>query len=444
MTSTTPPKKILIAEDVESLANLMRFLLEEEGFTVETVPDGEACLLVLGTFKPDLLLLDIMMPKVHGLEIIRIVKAFHQTRNIGVIVCTAKDYKTDRDRIEALGVSSFISKPFEPRAFVEVVRNFFSPDRVTEPHAEVLRQPLNRATYQPQIDRVKSRITLWGTRGSTPVSHPRYIKHGGNTPCLSVQAGDAMIILDAGTGIRELGQWLLKSPVRKVHLFIGHTHWDHIQGFPFFAPAFDPGFELHIYGAAGFGKNLKSVFQGQLDQDYFPVQLEDMRAKMEFHVLKDTSVKIGGLEVHWEFVNHPGAAVGFKLVSGNRSLAYITDNEFLEGFTGSPVGLTRNHPSVLPYRPIIDFVTGVDLLIHEAQYTPADYPAKITWGHSSLSNAALLAHLGEVKQWIITHHDPSYDDVALDENLLLTRQILDELGSSLPVSHAYDGLDLLL
>lgn len=439
------PRRVLITEDVEALAGLMRSLLEAKGFVVDTAPDGEACLRKIPTFQPDLVVLDLMMPKVHGLEIVRVLKAFHRTQSIGIIVCSAKDYKTDRERLRDLGVHDFIAKPFDPAVFVSSVVGFFSPEAAHDrPAAEPSRVQTRASVYRPQPCVKTHLLRLWGTRGSTPVSHPLFLKHGGNTPCLSLQTGDELIVLDAGTGIRELGQWLLRSSIRRVHLFIGHTHWDHIQGFPFFAPAYHPDFELVIYGASGFGKDLKAIFQGQLDRDYFPVQLEDMKSRMTFVTLRDSPVVFGEVSVHWEYVNHPGAAVGFKLEVGGRSVAYITDNEFLEGYTGSPVGLSADHPVVVPYQSVIDFVTGVDVLIHEAQYTAEDYPAKIGWGHSSVPNACVLAKLAGVSKWIVTHHDPAYDDPTLDEKLLLTARILEEMGSPVVVSNAYDGLEIPL
>jgi phosphoribosyl 1,2-cyclic phosphodiesterase/CheY-like chemotaxis protein len=443
MSDGTAKRKILVAEDVESLGALMRHWLEDQGYEVELAADGEVCLRKVATFKPDLVVLDIMLPKVHGIEVIKVLKAFHQTQSLGILVCSAKDYKSDRDVLRDLGVNGFLSKPLDPAVFLAAVASYFQPEGSLRP-APIPTPSAPVVPYRPEVDRLKHRVRFWGTRGSIPVSHPSFLKHGGNTPCLSVQAGDELIVIDSGTGIRELGQELLKSPIRTVHLFIGHTHWDHIQGFPFFGPAFVPGFRLKIYGAAGFGKNLKAIFEGQLDQDYFPVQLEDMRSEKEFIVLKEGPVRVGDVAVHWEFVNHPGAALGFKLDFGGKTMAYITDNEFLEGYTGSPAPLGRDHPAVVPYRSLIDFVTGVDILVHEAQYLTEDYPSKVTWGHSSVANACVLAKLTRPKQWIITHHDPAYDDQTLEAKRLVTEQILEELGCPIPVSHAYDGMEILL
>ncbi|MFA5103373.1 MAG: MBL fold metallo-hydrolase [Candidatus Thermoplasmatota archaeon] len=296
--------------------------------------------------------------------------------------------------------------------------------------------------YKPELDKNLHAIKLWGTRGSTPVSNPGFMRHGGNTACLSIETCDEMVIIDAGTGIRELGLHLISTKFRKLHIFIGHTHWDHIQGFPFFTPAYLPGFELVIYGASGFGKNIKSVFKGQLDRDYFPVQLEDMHSNMSFRDLADSPVKIGDVDVFWDFVNHAGSTIGFKIGIGKKTVGYVTDNEFLEGYTGVPHNIDIDHDIVIPYRKMIEFVSDANILIHDAQYTNDEYPAKIGWGHSSVSNTCVLAKLAGVKKWFVTHHDPMYDDDFLNEKLVLTRQILQEIDCPTEVENAFDGMVL--
>ena len=288
-------------------------------------------------------------------------------------------------------------------------------------------------------------VTFWGTRGSIPVSGAKYVEFGGNTPCLSInlESTTDTVILDSGSGIRELGVRLLQTKAthsRVVHMFLTHAHWDHIQGFPFFTPIYVPGFEITVYGERGFGKNLESLLVGQLDRDYFPVQREDLAAKINFVFLDDKPVTIGGAKISREYVQHPGATVGFKIEHDGWKVAFIPDNEFLQGYTGSPVGLTRESDVVIPHEPVINFVEGVDLLIHEAQYLPADYPKKIGWGHSNLASACALTKLAGVKKWIAVHHDPDHDDTALHAKHNLTRQILTDLGHRIPFAHGYDGL----
>ena len=289
------------------------------------------------------------------------------------------------------------------------------------------------------LDATRPHFTLWGTRGSTPTPGARFLRAGGNTSCMSVEAGGELFIFDAGSGLRELGIRLLAEPPRRIHLFITHTHWDHIQGFPFFAPAYRPGCEIVIYGAAGFGKDLESVFSGQLDREYFPVQMEDMESRLVFRHLTASPMAVGSAKVSWEFAQHPGATVGYKIGIGGKKIAWVPDNEFLLGYTGPPEEITRRHPLALPYADMIDFLADADIVIHEAQYTPDEYPGKIRWGHCSVPNACVLMKLANVRRWVVTHHDPMHDDTFLEAKLNLTRQILAEIGHPIHVSHGYDG-----
>ncbi|MBI3037920.1 response regulator [bacterium] len=180
----------------------------------------------------------------------------------------------------------------------------------------------------------------------------------------------------------------------------------------------------------------------ELDRDYFPVQLEDMHSKMEFKNLIDSPVKIGDVAVFWNLVNHPGATVGFKIGIGNKTVGYITDNEIFGGYIGAPHNIDITHKIVTPYRNTIDFLSEVDILIHEAQYINDEYSKKIGWGHSSVSNVCILAKLAGVKRWLVTHHDPMYDDDFLNRKLVLTRQILREICWPIEVENAFDGMVL--
>jgi phosphoribosyl 1,2-cyclic phosphodiesterase len=272
------------------------------------------------------------------------------------------------------------------------------------------------------------------------VAGARYVRHGGNTSCIEVGFGEESLIIDAGSGIRDLGLNLAQKAPHKQHIFITHTHWDHIQGFPFFSPAYAPGFELVIYGMSGFRKDLKSIFQGQLDRDYFPVQFEDMHAKIEFRSLEANGIQLGPFRVEWEFTHHPSPTVGFKIEANGKKLAYVTDNEFLHGYLGAPQRVGLDNAILVSHRCLVDFLADVDLLVGEAQYTNEEYQDKIGWGHSSLSNACVLARLAGVKRWVVTHHDPLHDDEFLENKLNLTKEILRDLDYSIEVVHGYDGL----
>ncbi len=290
------------------------------------------------------------------------------------------------------------------------------------------------------LDTPSGKFILWGTRGSSPTPGGRFIRHGGHTSCLSVLHDGLQLIFDAGSGIRELGRELMADPPQRLHLFITHTHWDHIQGFPFFPPAYTTGWEIEIYGEKALNKPLRSVFKGQLDREYFPVQMEDMRAHLDFHHLHEEPITLDGVKISWIRVDHPGNSLGYKIEVEGKSIVWIPDNEFLKGHLDPLDELTRESEIMRPYLPLLDFVTGADILIHEAQYTDEEYPEKVGWGHSSVGNACILAHLAGVKRWLITHHDPTHDDSFLETKLNQTRRLLARRGSDIQVAHAYDGL----
>lgn len=296
--------------------------------------------------------------------------------------------------------------------------------------------------YNPKIDRTNGLIKLWGTRGSIPVSGAKFAQHGGDTSCMHLEHNNEVIIFDAGSGIRNLGLTLAAGKPRKIHLFITHTHWDHIQGFPFFAPAYLEGFDITIYGAKRFTKDLYAIFRGQLDSDYFPVQLSDMKANLEFKYLPDTPIKIGDVVVSSEFVRHPGATVGYKIEINGTTIAYVPDNEFLQGYLGSPYDVD---PELIEhFSQFIEFFSDIDLLIHEAQYMPDQYIDKVHWGHTSVSNACLMVKVCRAKRWIVVHHDPLHSDDFLHEKLALTHQILKKLDYDIQVTHGFDRMTLYL
>lgn len=443
MTAANPCKqRILIAEDSNVIALVMSHALETAGYEVIVTHDGEECLARAFDSSPSLIVLDIMMPKMHGIDVLRAVRADPRTHAIPVMMCSAKDYKTERDEAAKLGATDYLIKPRDPAVLVQKVGEILRQvQKVATPSAAA---PAASEAYQPKLNSNLPRFTLWGTRGSTPTLGGRFQRHGGNTSCMSIVNGDDLIIFDAGSGIRDLGLEIMRGSHRKIHLFITHTHWDHIQGYPFFAPAYVPGFDITIYGSSGFGKDLESIFRGQLDRDYFPVQLEDMLSTMSFrHITKDP-VFIGDAKITWDFAHHPLATVGYKIEIGCRTLVWMPDNEFLQGYLGAPHPLTFDHPEVIAFSQVIDFLTGTDTLIHEAQYTPDEYPKKVGWGHSSVANACVLMKLAKIKHWVVTHHDPLHDDAFLEAKLQLTRQILDEIGHTMQVENGHDGMTQFL
>ena len=252
-----------------------------------------------------------------------------------------------------------------------------------------------------------------------------YLKYGGNTCCLEVCYGGARVILDAGTGIRPLGDIFLSQRIRKVDLFLSHTHWDHIIGFPFFEPLYEPGVQIAIHSPAGAGRSCRELFNDLLASEFFPVRLEQVQAQIDFRTTyQKTPVQIGKISIDFHTTHHPGLTFCFKIKTPHQTIGYITDNEMLQGFHGSLSEVPREVAE--PYQGLIEFMKDCDILIHEGQYSPEDYLQKVGWGHSSIRNVAYFLQQAKIPRWLVTHHDPKHSDQELEDLAHLAKKILKE------------------
>lgn len=260
-------------------------------------------------------------------------------------------------------------------------------------------------------------VTFWGTRGSISTPGSRTEKYGGNTPCVSVKYEDTLIVMDAGTGIRNLGLELAQEAQKnnsglKIHLLLSHTHWDHIQGLPFFAPAYLPNSKICIYGSPNKEVFLESILQRQMDVNYFPVDMAALAAELTIIEISDKKVQIGPVTVDWqEQVCHPGGSVRYRLSAGDRKIVYATDVELDQIFSPEqPTAKTKQLAK--EYKA---FIKDCDLLIADGQYTAREYPAMRGWGHTSISTITDVAVEQGVKQLAVFHHDPQHSDTMLDK-----------------------------
>ena len=262
----------------------------------------------------------------------------------------------------------------------------------------------------------KPLITFWGTRGS--ISTPGRIteKYGGNTPCVTVTYEDIYVILDAGTGMRPLGIELFEDfnkegSQHSFHLFLSHTHWDHIQGFPFFMPVFIKDTQLTIHGSHHKERYIESILKNQMDSGYFPVSMSDVAADVSIQDISKEVIDLGPVVVDWQEQRfHPGGSVRYRLNADGKRIVYATDVELNKIF--NPDSNQPNKENLAQeYR---DFIYEADLLIADGQYTEEEYSSKVGWGHTSIPLLLEIASQSKVKQLAVFHHDPQQSDKILD------------------------------
>jgi phosphoribosyl 1,2-cyclic phosphodiesterase/DNA-binding response OmpR family regulator len=281
------------------------------------------------------------------------------------------------------------------------------------------------------------RVQFWGTRGSIAKPGPSTARYGGNTSCIEVRsARGTLVIIDCGTGAHALGQNLISTGAKGLrgHILISHTHWDHIQGIPFFAPLFVPGNQWDVYGPKGLDQSLRDTLAGQMQYTYFPVTPDQFGATIHYHDLVEGTFDIDEIKITTHYLNHPALTLGYRLEADGATIVYCCDHEphsrSLAGGQGDITGQDLRHA---------EFINGADLLIHDAQYTAAEYPSKIGWGHSSAEYAVKLGQRAHVKRLVLTHHDPLRDDDAVDRVLAGIRDGLQTAASPLQVFAAVEG-----
>jgi len=272
-------------------------------------------------------------------------------------------------------------------------------------------------------------IRFWGTRGSIPTPGPNTVRYGGNTSCVEVRdATGTLLVLDAGTGLRELGVALMSSNGSRpfsIDLLLSHLHWDHIQGIPFFRPAYDPNSMLRIRGPKQ-SRPMKELLGMGMDDPFFPVDLDDLPAKLQIGELEHLSdEQIGKFRVRSAHLYHPAPALAYRIEADGRSLVYATDTE--DPFSGKP-------------NPVVELAKGADTLIHDAQFLKSDF--KPTWGHSTIETAIDVAASAKVKRLILYHHDPDRSDDALDHIGRDAQRAAHERVPGLEVLVAREGLEL--
>ena len=297
-----------------------------------------------------------------------------------------------------------------------------------------------------QVDNAMQ-FRFWGTRGSIATPGPSTVRYGGNTSCVQLitPAGET-VVLDCGTGARPLGNKLVAeaSGKSRITILLTHTHWDHIQGFPFFAPLFVPGTDVDVYGPDQARASLRDVLAGQMEHRYFPVELDQLSARITYRDLSEGTFEIAGLKINAQRMNHPSTTLGFRIEADKACVCYLCDHEpFFEDVwrAGAEPGRLESilDPGDLRHA---QFMRDADVVIHEAQWAPEEYSDKKNWGHSSYTYVIPLAAAAGVRRLVLTHHDPSHDDAFMDRLERRAQALAAQLDSDLDVSFAYEGMEV--
>ena len=405
-------KFFLVDDDPDVLALLAR-VLRAAGHSVETSASSVEALKRIPIERPGCVITDIMMPEMDGFELTRELRRRIELAEMKIIVLSAKTYEFDRRRARELGADGYIPKPFTQDTLLHSIEEILS-SRVV--------------------------VTYWGVHGTLPTPGPAYTRYGGNTPCVSVEVGgEPLYIFDCGSGIKRLSDRVMTTAAGQrfsARIFISHTHWDHINTIPFFAPLYIRGNQIEIFGPYQGDLTIERAISAQMESVYFPVTTREFGSHLTFRDLREETLEFGPVRVETMLLSHPGYCLGYKLTARGRSVCYITDNElYLQSDR-------RHNPRYV--EQLVKFVHGADVLITDTTYRDSEYLTKVDWGHSCVSEVAKLAARAEVKRLHLFHHDIDQTDEVIDLKLKDAREALQRLGSKVQCEAPAEASSLTL
>lgn len=390
--------KFMIVDDDAAILQLLKSVLEYAGHTVAAFDSSVRALQEIPVQRPDCVITDVIMPGMDGFELCREVRSRPDLASIKIIMCSAKSYDFDRRRAKELGAAGYIVKPVQSETLMSQINEILS-ESVT--------------------------VSYWGVHGTLPVCGTGALRYGGNTPCVSVEiSGEPLCIFDCGTGIKQLSDNIAANGIQRLsaRIFISHTHWDHINTIPFFGPLYMRGNQIEVFGPYQGDLTIERAIAAQMESVYFPVTIREFGARLLFRDLREEAIDFGPLRVETMLLKHPGYCLGYKLSCHGKSVCYITDNELY-------LKTDPRYDSAYVER-LANFVRNADLLITDTTYRDHEYPSKVDWGHSCVSEVADLAARAKVKRLHLFHHDPDQSDDDIDAKLKEMRDALLRLGAA--------------
>jgi phosphoribosyl 1,2-cyclic phosphodiesterase len=434
----------LVVESEQSVRSRLMPWLNERGWRVLDAPDRQRALALAREHLPALILCDWPSVSNNGLGFCRELEAQSDTAGPRpVIIATGAGNGAEKFSALECGADEYLPKPLN----YPLLDQFLA--RVAGAGTGQSGCQFNGAPEQGGVTRLK----FWGVRGSIPAPGTDTVHYGGNTSCVEIRVNDVLIVLDAGTGLRKLGLALIREfrdrPIN-LNLLITHTHWDHIQGFPFFLPAYDPKNIVAIYGFEGASQGLRSTLCSQMESPYFPISMQQMPGYITIHELKEMSFEVSGVPVKAHFLNHPGICTGYRLFTPGGSIAYLPDVELFrrlrERWKADTKVVPREERQTAPEedRSLVDFIRGSDLLILDSQYDAAEYDQHVGWGHSCVEDSVAFALHAGVKRLYLFHHDPDHTDEQISRMVARARQMAANRHSDLIVEAAREGSEVLL
>jgi phosphoribosyl 1,2-cyclic phosphodiesterase/CheY-like chemotaxis protein len=429
-------KTALIIDDDDDYRQFMRELLEQNGWKTLAASDGDEGIRLAVENRPAVVVCDLLMPRCNGFQVCRALRREPSLRASKIVVSSGRQFASDLQAASEAGADEYLAKPAQAEHILLLL------SRLTDP------APSSEAAPAPTaaVPMESPRLRFWGVRGSIPTPGPSTIEYGGNTSCIEVRADGQFIILDAGSGLRLLGRHLVEEFGQQpldLTLLLTHTHWDHIQGLPFFSPVYKPQNHLRILGYEGARHGLANVLSSQMESPFFPIGLREVPANVRIEEIKDMTFHVGPVRVETFFANHPGICVGYRLFTSAGSLAFFPDNEPYLG-SAPPVpgdgqetsaGFARNEN-----QKVIEFLRGTDVLIMDTQYDVDEYRRHVGWGHGCIDDVVALAVAAEAKRLFLFHHDPDHDDAKVSQMVAHARELVCAQQSSLQVEAAKEGI----